>query len=233
MSLCDLLIFIFIFSLVHCSITFDSYCDKTRHRSYNTYTLHYINDEWILTNRVLKTTLMEESHTAVNISNDYNRVIKEYEMEAKKVVVVTDSAANMVAACRLTGNHRVPCIVHKCNTLIQVDMLQNPRVKPIPELLAKMRAGQKKLLYRFEELKEIRETDIQNQLALLMSELCELDDIVNTENEYVSGEDDEIFKSICNLNRNQNTFNGLKTLSNIRFGCLFKIAQSYKENSSM
>lgn len=217
---------------MHCSITFDSYCDKTRHRAYNTYTLHYIDEAWSLQNRVLKTSLMEESHTAKNISSDFNRVLKEYEMGEKKIVCVTDSAANMVAACRLTGNHRIPCIAHKCNSLIQVDLLQNQRVKEIPELLAKMRAGQKKLMYRFEELNHLKEIDNQNQLALLLNELSEIDDAVITENEYVSGEVDEIYKSILNLEHNQNSFNGLKTLSNIRFGCLFKIAKSYKDNAS-
>lgn len=92
---------------------------------------------------------MEESHTAQNICNDFNLVIKEYGMEEKKIICVTDSAANMVAACRLTGNHRIPCISHKCNTLIQVDLLQNQRVKVIPDLLAKMRAGQKKINVSF------------------------------------------------------------------------------------
>lgn len=84
-------------------------------------------------------------------------------------------------------------------------------------------------MYRFDELRQLKEIDDQNQLALLLNELCELDDIVITESEYVSEEANEMLNSICNLDRNQNEFNGL----NIRFGCLFKISQSYKENASM
>lgn len=87
-------------------------------------------------------------------------------------------------------------------------------------------------MYRFEELREMRETDNQHQLALLLNELCEIDEAVITEGQYVSEEDQAILNLVCDLDRNRNGFNGLKTLSNIRFGCLYKISKSYKENSS-
>lgn len=154
-------------------------------------------------------------------------------MDGKNIICVTDSAPNMVAACRLIGNHRIPCIAHKCNTLIQKDLMQNESVKEIPALLAKIRGGQKKIMYRFEQLRQLREIDNQNQMALLLSEICEIDDAVITEDQYVSEGDMEISNSIRVLDRNQNAFNGLKTLSNIRFGCLYKISKSYKENISM
>lgn len=144
---------------MHCAITFDSYCDKVHHRAFNTYTIHYIDDDWTLVNKVLNTSLMEESHTAQHICDAFNQILKEYQMENKKIICVTDSAANMVAACRLIGCHRMPCIAHKGNTLIQKDMMQNQEVKEIPALLAKMRAGQKKLMYRFEDLRHMKEID--------------------------------------------------------------------------
>lgn len=153
-------------------------------------------------------------------------------MENKTITCVTDSAANMVAACKLIGSHRLPCIAHKTNTLIQKDLMQNPEVKEIPALLTKMRAGQKKLMYKFEDLRQMREEDNQNQLVLLLNEICELDDIVNTEQQYVSGDDATILNSLSALEQNQNAFNGLKTFSNIRFMCLYKISKSYKENAS-
>lgn len=214
-------------------MTFDSFCDKTYHRSYNTYTLHYIDDDWSLISRVLKTSLFEGSHTGQRICDDFNQVVKEYEMNNKHIVCVTDSAANMVSACRLIGSYRIPCIAHKTNTLIQKDLMQNPDLKEIPALLTKMRAGQKKLLYRFEELRQIKELDNQNQLGLLLNEICEIDDVVIAEGQYVSEEENTaINNSIRSLDRNQNGFHGLKSLSNIRFVCLYKISKSYKDNSS-
>lgn len=217
-------------------MTFDSFCDKVHHRSYNTYTLHQIDDQWNLESRVFKTSLMELSHTSQNICNDFNGVVDEYKLNNKKIVCVTDSAINMVGACRLIGNYRVPCIAHKANTLIQKDMMQNPSVKEIPKLLAKIRKGQKMLMYRFEELRQIRDEDIQNQFALLMNEISELDDAIDAENQYVSDDlisDDRISDAIHSLDHGQNGFNGLKSLSNIRFGCLYKLSKSYKDNSSI
>lgn len=213
-------------------MTFDSYCDKVHHRAYTTYTFHQIDNEWHLKSRVLKTSLSESSHTAQHTCDDFKHVVDEYQLNDKKIVCVTDSEAKMVAACRLIGNHRFPCIAHKANTLIQTDMMQNPSVKEIPALLTKIRAGQKKLMYRFELLRQIRDDDNQKQFSLLMNELSELDDIVNAENQYIIS-DDLISNAIRSLDYGHNEFNGLKTLSNIRFGCLYKLSKSYKDNASI
>lgn len=219
------------FLSVHCAMTFDSYCDKVHHRSYNTYTLHQIDDNWKLNSRVLKTSLMESSHTAQNICDDFNRVVDEYKLNNKKIVCVTDSAANMVCACRLIGNHRIPCIAHKSNTLVQKDMFQNASMKPIQQLITKIRAGQKRLIYQFEELKRIRAEDNQNQFALLLNEICELEDVCDAESQYIS--EDILSNAIRCVDNNHNDFNGLKALSNIRFGCLYKLSKSYNDNASI
>lgn len=150
----------------------------------------------------------------------------------KKIVCVTDSAANMIAGCRLIGNRREPCLAHKANTLIQKDMMQNPAVKEIPALLAKIRTGQKKLMYRFEMLQQIRNEDNQNHYALLLNEISQLDEVIDAENQYISG-DDNVLNNIQSLENGHNAFNGLKVISNIRFGCLFKLSKFYKDNSSI
>lgn len=175
---------------------------------------------------------MENSHTSQNICDDFWCVLKEYGLENKKIVCVTDSAANMVAACRLIGNHRVPCIAHKTNSLIQKDMLHHPSVKEIPALLAKIREGQKKLIYRFDELRQLKDKDNQNQMSLFLNEISELEEIVDAEGQYSSEDDTNTSNFIRNLDHGRNEFSGLKTFSNIRFGCVFKLSSSYKNNSS-
>lgn len=137
-------------SIEHCAITFDSYTDKHRHRSFNTYTYHVVNDDWCLESRVLKTSLLEGKHTAQNLCDDFQNMIKEYGLEEKKVVCITDSAANMTAACRAIGNKRFPCLGHKVNTLIQKDLMADHSAKPLRDVLKKIREGQSKLLYRHE-----------------------------------------------------------------------------------
>lgn len=216
---------------VHCAMTFDSYCDKVHHRAYSTYTFHQVDGDWNLKSRVLKTGLSDTPHTAVNICDEFNKVVDEYQLNNKKIICITDSAANMVAACRLIDNHREPCLAHKANTLIQKDLLSNQTVKDIPALLVKIRSAQKKLMYKFEMLQQLRETDNQNQYGLLLNELSQLDDAMDAENQFVSGEDDE--RVLRNVHSGQNGFNGLKVISNIRFGCLYKLSKCYKDNSSI
>lgn len=210
----------------HAAMTFDSYTDNIHHRSYNTYTYHYIDDDWNLKSTVLKTSLMESAHTAQNICDDYQRVIKEHAIQDKKVIKVTDSAANMVCACTWIGGHRVPCIAHKTNLLVQKDMMQDESIKEIPALLAKIREGQSKLMYKFDELREIKDKENQNQMAMLLHELCEVNEIVDAESQYPNVDD-----AIRDFDRNG--FSGLKTLSNIRWGCVYKMATAYKNNSSI
>lgn len=214
-------------------MTFDSYCDKVHHRAYSTYTFHQIGDDWSLKSRVLKTSLSDSPHTAQNICDEFNHVVNEYQLNDKKIVCITDSAANMVAGCRLIGNHREPCLAHKANTLIQKDLMSNATVKEIPALLAKIRAGQKKLMYRFEMLQQIRDEDNQNQYALLLNEISQLEEVVDAENQYVSNDADDLLDNIRGLEREHNSFNGLKVMSNIRFGCLFKLSKFYRDNCSI
>lgn len=177
---------------------------------------------------------METRHTAQNLCDEFHQVLKEYQLEKKKIVCITDSAANMVAACRLIGCPRVPCVAHKSNLLVQKDMMTHPDLKPIPALIAKIREGQKKLMYRFDDLRQLRDKDNQNQMALFLNEICELDEMVDAENQYRSGDDDtDISNFIRDLDHGRNEFSGLKVLNNIRWGCVFKLASSYKKNSSM
>lgn len=65
---------------------------------------HYIDDEWNLTTRCLKTEYYPESHTAVNVLEFLKAGLQEYGMRLGNVAAVTtDNAANMCAAVRLTG----------------------------------------------------------------------------------------------------------------------------------
>lgn len=81
-------------------------------------------------------------------------------------------------------------------------------------------------MYRFDEMRQIRDKDNQNQISLILNEICQLNEIMDAESQYTS--DDDAF----NLPHNHNEFTGLKTFANIRWGCVFKLSQSYKNNAS-
>lgn len=216
----------FFFCIEHCAVTFDTYTDKHKHRGFNTYTHHYINDDWQIESRVLKTSLLDCAHTAQNLCNDFNDMTKEYGLSEKKIVCVTDSAPNMVAACRLTGNRRIPCIAHKANTMIQKDLMSHPSAQPIQKLLKKIREGQTKLIYRHGQLQKLRDDDNQKKFALLMSELSEIEEIYDAEEQFQNYPDESIAMP------SDQDFSGLKTMNEIRWNCILKFSKCYLENSS-
>lgn len=215
-----------IFSLFkeHCAVSFDSYTDKHRHRSFNTYTYHFVNKNWCLESRVLKTSLFEGSHTGQNLCDDYKRMITEYGLENKKVVCITDSAPNMVLACRLIDNKRIPCIAHKTNSLIQKDLMADSSSKILRDLLKKVREGQSKLLYRHEEMRAMRMEDNQNALALFLNEIADAEQAIDAENQFT---DDNVDSTQFG-----NDFTGMKSINDIRWNCIHKFSKCYLDNSS-
>lgn len=71
---------------------------------YMSLTAHYINQDWELVTRCLKTEYHPESHTAENVADFIKDSLGEYGLRYGNVVTVTtDNAANMIAAVRNTG----------------------------------------------------------------------------------------------------------------------------------
>lgn len=186
-----------------------------------------MTDDWHIESRVLKTSLLECSHTGENLCEDFNMMTKEYGLDEKKIVCVTDNAANMVLACRLTGNRRSPCISHKVNLLVQKDLMTHPLAKPIQILLKKIREGQNKLIYRHGQLQNIRDDENQKAFALLMNEISELQEIYDAEVQFPNSSDSEPV-----IEPSQSDFSGLNPMNEIRWGCILKFAKTYLKNSS-
>ena len=68
--------------------------------SYLTVTAYFIDKDWIPKRIVLTTSVLEDRETSVNIKSFLKRVIDEWQLEEKIVVVVTDNASNMVGAIK-------------------------------------------------------------------------------------------------------------------------------------
>lgn len=68
------------------------------------------------------------SHTAENLAAEIKRVANEWQIEKKIEAVVTDNAANIVAAVKLTNWKHVPCFAHTLNLIVQ-NALQE--IKPV------------------------------------------------------------------------------------------------------
>ncbi len=102
----------------HVCLTTDIWTSRTT-QGYLTVTCHFINTSWKMQSFVLETFNLCASHTAENIAATLKRVADEWNITEKIVALVTDNAANVVAAARILGWKHIPCFAHTLNLIVQ------------------------------------------------------------------------------------------------------------------
>ena len=99
------------------AITTDGWTDDHRKISYVTVTAHFFDANLNLQSCILNTGAVHEKKTAEVLCNVVKDVIVEFGCEMAKVTVVSDSAANMIAAFR--GQCcRLSCYAHSLNLVV-------------------------------------------------------------------------------------------------------------------
>ena len=98
----------------HVALTSDLWTSRTK-ESYLTITCHFVTSTWELKSLVLETFGFEKDHTAENIAASFQKTAEEWGISRKVVAMVTDNAANVVAAVRHTGWTHVPFFAHTLN----------------------------------------------------------------------------------------------------------------------
>ncbi|KAF3861204.1 hypothetical protein F7725_001459 [Dissostichus mawsoni] len=87
--------------------------------SYLTVTAHYISEDWQFLSHVLQTRAVYESHTGAHVAELLSRVVEEWQLSDKDVVLVTDNASNMIAAAEFGKFPHVKCFAHTLNLASQ------------------------------------------------------------------------------------------------------------------
>ena len=105
-------------SAAHVCLTTDIWTSRTT-EGYITVTCHFISESWQMLSFVLETFNLCVSHTAENIAAELFQIADEWNITEKVVAIVTDNAANMVAAVRITGWKHIPCFAHTLNLIVQ------------------------------------------------------------------------------------------------------------------
>ncbi|XP_056113731.1 E3 SUMO-protein ligase ZBED1-like [Rhinichthys klamathensis goyatoka] len=100
------------------ALTCDAWTSRAT-KSFVTFTAHYITDTWVLESRVLQTRVMHESHTAVNVNAMFHSVANEWELTVSDLVIVTDNAANRLAAAQIDNLAHITCFAHTLNLAAQ------------------------------------------------------------------------------------------------------------------
>lgn len=93
-------------------------------------TPHYVGKYWRLKSALLECFHFPESHTAENLRNEILRVSLEWDLSRKLHTIVSDNAANIALAIKLTGKNQFGCVAHTLNLVVQdglfqISLLQN------------------------------------------------------------------------------------------------------------
>ncbi|XP_069699303.1 E3 SUMO-protein ligase ZBED1-like [Periplaneta americana] len=104
-------------SAEYVTITTDGWT-SINNESYLSVTAHYIKNVQ-MESYLLECYKYDAKHTAQNLAEELKRVTREWGIQQKIVCVVSDNAANIVAAIRLTGWKHIPCFAHNLNLIVQ------------------------------------------------------------------------------------------------------------------
>ncbi|XP_073450123.1 E3 SUMO-protein ligase ZBED1-like [Aquarana catesbeiana] len=115
------------------AITCDSWTSVTT-ESYVTITAHYVK-EWKILSHVLQTRAIYESHTGAHLAELLSRVVEEWQLSDKSVVLVTDNASNMIVAAQVGKFPHVKCFAHTLNLASQRAL----KVATLSRLLGRVR----------------------------------------------------------------------------------------------
>lgn len=110
---------------------------------------HFVDEETKLQSALLGCINYDERHTSENLCNLMKNVMAEWQISHKVAAVVSDNAANILAAVRLGDWRSIACFAHSLNRVVQqatkeiADVLT--QVKNIVEFFNRSTHGQKKL----------------------------------------------------------------------------------------
>ena len=80
---------------------------------YMNYTIHFIDNNWRLSNRCLETHFLPQSHTGENLADAMIETLRAWELsEANQVCITTDSGSNIINATRRLHWNRLSCFGH-------------------------------------------------------------------------------------------------------------------------
>ena len=72
-----------------------------------------------LCSKVLETLYVQRDHTAHNLAEELKKIAREWEITEKICCIITDNAANIVAAINLLAWCHLPCFSHTLNLIVQ------------------------------------------------------------------------------------------------------------------
>lgn len=112
-------------------------------------TAHYLDSNGDLKSYLLDCFPFNERHTATNLCSNLKQKIEEWKIQNKVIAIVSDNAANIVAAIRGGGWRHIGCFAHSINLVVQASLSSLnsvlSKVKAIVEFFKRSSSGLAKL----------------------------------------------------------------------------------------
>ena len=107
------------------TLTTDDWTSRST-KGYMAVTAHFVNNHMQLKSKIIEIRRITSSQTADRIAEELQGVMSAWDITTKVFAIVTDNAANMVAAIKKLPVYHVPCFAHTLNLVVQ-DSLNNLR----------------------------------------------------------------------------------------------------------
>ena len=96
-------------------------------RLYMSYTVHYINKEWKLLSKCLRTTFLPQDHTGENLAKAFTETLTSWGLHAEnQVCLTTDSGSNIVCAAGILKWTRLACFGHNLHLAVTNSLNKDP-----------------------------------------------------------------------------------------------------------
>ncbi|XP_074030331.1 E3 SUMO-protein ligase ZBED1-like [Leptinotarsa decemlineata] len=144
-------------SAKYISITTDGWTSRAT-TSYQAVTAHYLIN-WEMKSALLGCFECHERHTAEYIKKELHNLFCHWDIQNKIFVCVTDNAANMKAAIRLTNYEHLPCIAHTLNLVVRAGLQESDlealikKIKAIVEYFHRSPIANNKLIAMQDQLR--------------------------------------------------------------------------------
>ena len=123
------------YGLKYFSLTIDGWTSCANH-SYIAHTIHYIDNKWNLKNHLLDTAEMSMDHTAMNLADELQDSLTQWDLKDNLLVsVTTDNARNIVNATEILSWPHFSCFVHT----LQLGIKKSMEILHISKALARAR----------------------------------------------------------------------------------------------
>lgn len=209
----------------HLSLVLDMWTDSFKRRSYiNVRILFCLKFE--IECITLKTEVFPHPHNKYTISSNIRETLCDFGLEKKDIVVVSDGGSNIVAAMKLANMKRLGCTSHALHRLIVHDILQHKNLTVFLNTVKKLKEIFRCLNYNTENIIKIQNVFSDENVFNFLTEVTDIYNIVEVENQFQSVEELEIPENVFN---NQ-SIGTLKNSNDTRWNSLATMFRSFCKN---